>query len=126
MQVKLRKMNVQEFDAFYTHSINDYAKDLMKEQEVAFEDALYQAKTEFSKMLPDGLDTRNNALMVIEDLAAGRTVGVIWYLYETTDGINQVFLSDFVIKEEERRKGYATAALQEMEHGAETRDFYPR
>lgn len=26
MQVKLRKMNVQEFDAFYTHSINDYAK----------------------------------------------------------------------------------------------------
>lgn len=57
--------------------------------------------------------------MVIEDLQDARPVGVIWYLFEWTDGVKQVFLNDFVIKQEERRKGYATAALQEMERDAQ-------
>lgn len=34
------------------------------------------------------------------------------------DGVKQVFLSDFIIKEEECRKGYASAALIEMEQDA--------
>ena len=47
-----------------------------------------------------------------------KNVGVIWYLFEMTDGIKQVFLNDFIIKEEERRKGYASGALTEMEQDA--------
>ena len=54
-------------------------------------------------------------LLVLCYPAFQKAVGIIWYLFEMTDGIKQVFLSDFIIKEEERRKGYAYAALIEME-----------
>lgn len=53
--------------------------------------------------------------MVIEDITSGNSVGFIWFLFEVTDGIKHTFISDFVIKEGERRKGYATATLMEME-----------
>ena len=118
MKVKLRKMTLQEFDIFYEHSTTDYAKDLMKDTDITFEIALSQAKVEFVEMLPDGLDTKDNSLMVIECSAEVKTVGVLWYLYEVTDGVNQVFLSDFIIKRDERRKGYATATMNELEKDA--------
>ena len=65
-------------------------------------------------MLPDGLDTKDNHLIVIEEMADQRIVGFIWYLSEWTDGVKQVFLCDFVIYEPERRKGYASGAISEM------------
>ena len=114
MRVKLRKMNSQEFDSFCEYSINDYAKDLMKEQEITLKEALSQAKNEFSEMLPEGSSTKDNSLMMIEEVYNGKAVGVIWYLYEMTEGTKQVFLNDFMIYEEERRKGYAMEAINKM------------
>lgn len=82
------------------------------------DEALIQAQREFEEMLPNGLETKDNILRFIVDAAEEKSVGVIWYLFEMTDGVKQVFLSDFIIKEEERRKGYASAALIEMEQDA--------
>lgn len=116
MEVKFRKMNTQEFDSYSQYSIDDYVKDLMKSSGRTEEDAILQAKEEFASMLPEGLHTKGNSLMMIEDVHSGQVVGIIWYLYEFYNEVKQVFLSDFFIYEEERRKGYATAALAEMEH----------
>ena len=60
-----------------------------------------------------------NVLRIIVDMADQKAVGILWYLFEMTDGVKQVFLSDLIIKEEERRKGYASAALIEMERDAQ-------
>lgn len=118
MKIKLRRMTLQEFKAFCEYSINDYAKDLVREKHIDSERALSQAKKEFMEMLPDGLDTPDNELMVIERIIDSAEAGFIWYLYEMTEGVKQAFVSDFVVKEEERRKGYATEALAEMEKKA--------
>ena len=118
MKVRFRKMSLQEFEAFREYSTNDYMKDLMIDQNISSESALKQAQTEFSDMLPEGINTKDNSLMMIEDENNEKTVGIIWYLYENTEGIKQVFLNDFMIYEEERRKGYAMAALSEMVHNA--------
>ena len=118
VRVRLRKMSEKEFEAFAEYSEKDYANDLMKSSEMPAEEAQRQAKKEFSELLPDGADTKDHSLRVIEDTTDGRATGVIWYLFEMTDGVKQVFLNDFVIREEERRKGYATAALAEMEQDA--------
>lgn len=40
MTVKLRKMSSQEFEAFAQYSTEDYAKDLLKEQEYSWDKAL--------------------------------------------------------------------------------------
>lgn len=120
MKITLRMMSEKEFEAYSDYSINDYANDLLKSSEMTKEEALLQAKKEFYETLPDGPHTKNNRIMVIEGLQDARPVGVIWYLFEWTEGVKQVFLNDFIIKQEERRKGYATAALQEMERDAQT------
>lgn len=121
MNVRLRKMNTSEFQLFKKYSIEDYSKDLMKNSEMSVEEAMLQSEKEFTEMLTDGVDTPHNDLMVIEDSDTQKNVGVIWYLYEVTDGIKHTFLSDFIVKEEERRKGYATAAFYEMEKAARLR-----
>lgn len=118
MEVQLREMSEEEFKLFLENSINDYVDDLIKTSAITVEKALAEAKREFTEMLPNGLGTKDNALRTIVDAAEEKAVGVIWYLFEMTDGIKQVFLSDFIIKEEERRKGYASEALTEMERDA--------
>lgn len=122
MDVLLRKMSEEEFKAYFEYSINDYANDLMNANNSAIEDALAQAEREFEEMLPNGSNTEDNALRIIVDAAGEKIVGVIWYLFEMTDGVKQVFLNDFIIREEERRKGYASAALAEMERDAVKND----
>lgn len=118
MEVQLREMSEEEFKPFLENSINDYVDDLIKTSAITVEEALAEAKREFTEMLPNGLGTKDNALRTIVDAAEEKAVGVIWYLFEMTDGIKQVFLSDFIIKEKERRKGYASEALTEMERDA--------
>lgn len=113
--VKLRKMSLQEFKKFKQYSIADYANDLMKSGNISYEEAIRQSEKEFMEMVPQGFETPNNALMIIENSASGEKVGIIWYLFEVTDGVKHTFLNDFIINEEQRRKGYATAALLEME-----------
>ena len=115
MNVTLRKMNGNEYELFKKYSIEDYAKDLMQESEMSLTEAMTQSEAEFDEMLSNGVDTLDNDLMVIEDTDLEKSVGVIWYLYEITDQVKHTFLSDFIIKKEERRKGYATAALYAME-----------
>ena len=119
MEVQFRAMSEEEFKIFYENSINDYVNDLMKSSVITIEEALAEAKREFAEMLPNGLGTKDHALRIIVDAVEEKAVGVIWYLFEMTDDIKQVFLSDFIIKEEERRKGYASAALTEMERDAQ-------
>lgn len=114
MNVTLQKMTPAEFSAFCDSSAADYAADLLKSQPLSPKDALAQAKKELADMLPQGADTPDHFLMTIQNAENGQPVGLIWYLYEHTDGVKQVFLSDFLIYEAHRRKGCATAALHEM------------
>ena len=118
MEIQLREMSLEEFKIFSENSIFDYANDLVKSSNITMDEARIQAQGEFEEMLPNGLETKDNDLRIIVDVAEQKAVGIIWYLFEMTDGIKQVFLSDFIIKEEEHRKGYAYAALIEMEGDA--------
>ena len=53
---------------------------------------------------------------IIDD--TGESVGFIWTLQEEFQGKKQSFLCDLAIWESQRRKGYATAALQMAETAA--------
>lgn len=119
MEVQLREMSKKEFKYFFENSIFDYANDLVKSSNITMDEALIQAQREFAEILPNGLDTKDNVLRIVVDTAEEKAVGAIWYLFEMTDDVKQVFLSDLIIKEEERRKGYASAALTEMEQDAQ-------
>ena len=113
--VTLKKMTEKEFLDYKEFSISEYAKDLVKGKNRTQEQARNDAKKEFEFGLPNGLDTKNSFLMNIED-EDGKTVGWLWFQYGTNKEGNskQVFLADLFIFESERRKGYASDAINEM------------
>lgn len=114
--IRLRRMTEEEFLKYKKDNVADYARDLLKGKNITEEQALMKAENEFNWALPDGLDTPDNFLMKIIDAASGKEVGIIWFLYEWNQShdTRNVFLSDLLIYEPERRKGYASAAVNEM------------
>ena len=113
--ITLRKMTEDEFHAFKKFSVSDYAADLMKGRNISPEQAVVEAEEEFDAGLPDGLDTKYSFMMNIEDETENR-VGWIYFKYYAREGDDQyyVFLEDLLIFESERRKGFASAAINEM------------
>ncbi|MBQ4448513.1 MAG: GNAT family N-acetyltransferase [Clostridia bacterium] len=113
--ITLRKMTEDEFRAFKKFSVVDYASDLMKGRDMNPEQALMEAEEEFDADLPDGLDTEYSFMMNIEDENENR-VGWIYFKYYAREDDDQcyVFLEDLLIFESERRKGFASAAIHEM------------
>ena len=118
--VRLRNMTAPEFARFRVRSVADYAKDLMRSGGPSEAQCRMQAQREWDELLPEGAATENHFLLAVEDRKRGEAVGQIWFLYEITDGVRQAFLSDLQIDAPERRKGYASSALSEMERRAET------
>ena len=116
--VCLRRMNGREFEAFHQKSIEEYAQNLMRDQKLSAQDALRRADKEFTEIVPQGADTPGNELMIIEDAKTGQDVGAMWFVLEEDDGVKVAFLSDFWIDEAHRRRGYAAAALGEMQKKA--------
>ena len=118
MSVTIRAMTSDEFRYFYQWSIEQQAKELMKERHISYEAALQAAAKEVDEMLPDGLYTTQNFLMTIMEASCGESAGFLWTLHEYTAGKKQSFLCDFAIWESKRRRGYGAAALQLMEKQA--------
>ena len=96
-------------------SVADYAVDLMKGRNISPEQARVEAEEEFDADLPDGPDTEYSFMMNIEDENEKR-VGWIYFKYYAREDDDQyyVFLEDLLIFETERRKGFASAVINEM------------
>ena len=116
--VEFKTMSEAEYSKFSEYSVAEYANDLMNGENLDPETALKKAGSEFNEMLADGLCTEEHFVMTIHDARNGKEVGWIWYCYEIEQDEKQAFLCDFLIFEPDRRKGYASAALAEMERRA--------
>ena len=114
--VTLAPMNEDAYNAYIKQSIDGHIRELMAYDEaLPYAEARKAAEAEISEMLPNGLQTQDNFIMHIVRASDGQTVGFAWMLHEHSAGVKQSFLCDFGIDEAQRRNGYATAALKEME-----------
>ncbi|MBO4562209.1 MAG: GNAT family N-acetyltransferase [Clostridia bacterium] len=116
--VEFRIMTGEEFLVFRERSISEYVIDLMNGQSMTLEEARKEAEEEFEEALADWPDTPDQFVMKIDAAETGDEVGWLWYSYEDDEDGKQAFLCDFLIYEEFRRRGYASAALAEMERRA--------
>lgn len=117
MAVSIRPMTHLEFEQFYRWSLENQAMERMEESLLPPDKALEEAAGELAQLLSDGMNTPNHHCMTIID-DTGESVGFIWTLQEEFQGKKQSFLCDIAIWESQRRKGYATAALQMAEKAA--------
>ena len=116
-RIHLRQMTEKEFEAYSLYNIAHHADNLIKDKGISKEDAHLETKERLSQMLPDGKNTTDNYLMVIERKEDSSIVGYMWYIYDRRND-TYLFLCDFHIFEEERRKGYGEEALYQMDDAA--------
>jgi ribosomal protein S18 acetylase RimI-like enzyme len=114
----LRKMTKDEYETWRATSIAAYAAEHARAGNWTAEEAPEEARKAFEHYLPNGLDTERHHVCVIVADASGETVGHLWYAVVPAAGGAAIFIYDIGIDEPHRRKGYAAAALKELEREA--------
>ena len=117
-RIQLRKMTEKEFQEYVLYSNEHHAVSLQNEKGVTKEEAYTETEKGLKRMLPNGKETPDNYLMVIQRQEDSAIVGYMWYIYNHRREDTYLFLCDFHVLEEERRKGYAEEALSKMDETA--------
>ncbi len=121
-QISLVRMNASEFNIYAKWSVKNYADHLIKsgDEKLRFK-ARKAAKSEFNDIFPDGADSADNYLYVIinED---GEKIGVIGYQKSPFEE-NAAFVTENIIKEEYRGKGYGKSAFVKLQEDAKEKGF---
>jgi ribosomal protein S18 acetylase RimI-like enzyme len=108
-------MTQSEFEAYLQSAIREYADEKVRAGNWQPAEAMQRSEQEYAKLLPDGLETKNEHLYSIVDDARARPVGMIWFERKEGSARPLAFLYDFIIYEEFRRKGYGRRALAALE-----------
>ncbi len=90
--VKLEPMTPDEYQAYLTWMIPEYAKGHVRGGRWRAEDALERSRAEIDRFLPKGVETADNFLRTIHDRQTGARVGEVWYALQKQEGWPQVFV----------------------------------
>lgn len=121
-QISFKRMNSDEFRVYSKWSAKAYAEHLMKSGDEKFKfKALRAAKSEFKDIYPDGADSADNYLYVVVN-ENNEKIGVIGYQKSPFEA-NAAFVTENVIKEEYRGKGYGKSAFIRIQEDAREKGF---
>jgi len=113
MKTKLQQMTEEEFDHYLAYFIPDYAKDLVENYMIPLEKAMEESKNLMEQLLPNKQHTEGQLVYTIYSPEEDKTIGVIWYNIQSEN--KKVYIYHILIKEEFRKKGFATFVLRELE-----------
>jgi len=116
--IDLRPMTREEFLVYLERATVEYADDKVKAGNWTEEAALERSKNEFEKYLPQRNSTPGHYLRTIFDVESGLAVGILWYADLPEMEKPAWFIYDFYIIENQRRRGYAVAALAKLDEMA--------
>jgi ribosomal protein S18 acetylase RimI-like enzyme len=109
--IRLRPMGEAEFAAYREHALDDYSRP----GRIGNWPSAEIAEREFHRQLPQGLATPDQHLLVIEDAVTAFSVGFLWMAVRQRDTGPEAFVFDLVILPAFRRRGFAEAAMLELE-----------
>jgi len=121
-QISFKKMNSDEFKIYSKWSAKAYADHLIKSGDEKFRfKAFRAAKSEFRDVFPDGADSADNYLYIVINENNDK-IGVIGYQKSPFEE-NAAFVTENVIKEEFRGKGYGKSAFVKIQEDAREKGF---
>lgn len=121
-QISFKKMNRDEFRVYSKWSARAYADHLIKSGDERFRfKALIAAKSEFRDVFPEGADSADNYLYIVVN-KNNEKIGVIGYQKSPFEE-NAAFVTENVIKEEYRGKGYGKIAFVKLQEDAREKGF---
>jgi Sortase and related acyltransferases len=108
-------MREDEYEAFYADGVERYANDIVENGGFEREYARTKSIQDFAQILPDGLASPNQHVLVVED-DAGQSVGGLWWAVRTNQiGADYAFVYNVVIDEAQRGRGLGRAAMLALE-----------
>ena len=120
--ISFKPMNNDEFKVYSKWSVKAYAEHLIKSGDEKFIfKALREAKSEFKDIFPDGANSADNYLYIVVN-EANEKIGVIGYQKSPFEE-NAAFVTENVIKEEYRGKGYGKSAFVKLQEDAREKSF---
>lgn len=116
-EIRLRAMTAEEYDVYLSWVVRDYANELERNGRAGAEDAMARAQESFDTLLPDGLGTPGQVLLIAEDAGDGRRVGHLWF-GPSSETASRAWVYDVTVEEAERRRGYGRAIMRAFEDQA--------
>jgi GNAT superfamily N-acetyltransferase len=113
--MRLVPMAEDEFESWQEQAIRDYAGDKIQAGTWRPDGALERSRNEFLTLLPNGVQSADQYLYMLEDEVAGRKVGIIWFAVREGESKPGAFIYDIVVDEAERGKGYGRQAMLALE-----------
>jgi ribosomal protein S18 acetylase RimI-like enzyme len=104
-------MKQEDFEPYLERDIKEYAEEHVRNGNWKQEGALERSRKEHEKLLPDGLQSKDQYLFSIFDETSGQKLGTLWVNIED----QQAFIYDFRIDEGKRGKGYGKQALMALD-----------
>ena len=121
-RIVFTNINVNEFKIFSKWSVKNYAENLIRSGDEKYRlKARKAAKSEFNDIFPDGADSADNYLYVIIN-ENGEKIGVIGYQKSPFEE-NAAFVTENIIKEDYRGKGYGKSAFVKLQEDAKEKGF---
>jgi ribosomal protein S18 acetylase RimI-like enzyme len=120
-KVTLEPLSHEEFADYVRRETQRYAEEKVRAGNWPPGGALERAKKEFDGLLPLGLETPDNFLFRIRAREEPEPVGLLWICVKHPDEGPGGFVYDLQVHERFRKKGYATAAMRELENFARQR-----
>ncbi|MEX1168873.1 MAG: GNAT family N-acetyltransferase [Chloroflexota bacterium] len=112
--IRLEPMDEATYETWREGSIREYAQEKVDAGTWPEAEALDRSTRSYIDLLPDGLETADHQLrsMVTDE---DERVGHAWFVVEDRPIGRVVFIYDIAVNPAHRRKGYAQAALGEIE-----------
>ena len=111
--IQLRDMTEAEFATFQDWLIEDYAHDIMRNYQIALDEARGSSQQQITKLLPQGRATANQWLFTVVPDTSESSVGYLWCQVEPEQ--QRAFICEIQIFETYRGHGYGSAALLQLE-----------
>jgi GNAT superfamily N-acetyltransferase len=115
-------MTAGEFEAYLARAVDEYADELEANGRAEGEEARRISRTSFDELLPQGLDSPGQVMLVAEDAGGGRRIGHLWF-GPSEGNARRAWLWDILVEEPERGKGYGRALMTAFEAEARARGY---
>jgi ribosomal protein S18 acetylase RimI-like enzyme len=116
--IELVPITEDEYQDWLRLSAAEYAENKVRAGNWPASEAPRLIKETVARMLPDGLATNDQYIFDIRDQGLGKNVGVVWLSIMRDGPRPWAYISDIVIHEEFRRKGYGEQAMYVLEEKA--------
>ena len=105
-------MNSAEYESFYNHSLQDYAREKVKAGNWSEAEALEKSREVFAKLLPNGLLTPDHFLFTIVHAETKNNAGHLWVAWNEKPPVGKAYIYDFYIAPQLRGQGLGKHALE--------------